>query len=150
MFAGSNPLSLPESRDGPVSSTTTHSKHRKLWLCPHVGIDFDQAKELCSKFTHTESAVQNHRPRLCQNENCDKDILQSRSTSVTNDGKVTYKLTTAIWLLMSRRIPPPSETYDRIFTLERVAVALHGLDIPICPHIRLNHLLILSAFDPRC
>lgn len=46
-------------------------------------------------------------------------------------------------------IPPVSETYERAFTLERVGRALHGLDIPLCPHIRLDHSLVLAAFNPR-
>jgi hypothetical protein len=76
-------------------------------------------------------------------------ILHSLFTSTASDDRVRYQLNTDI-LLPAQEIIPQSETYKHIFTLQRVTEALPRLDIPICPHVRLNQSLILAGYNPRC
>jgi hypothetical protein len=125
-------------------------KERKLWLCPHLGMSFTQTKELFSALPVAKSADKSHKPRLCLNNKCNLGILHSLFASTVNDDRVGYQLNTNILLLPAQEIAPQSETYEHIFTLQRVAEALHRLDIPLCPHVRLNQSIILAGYNPRC
>jgi hypothetical protein len=151
-----NTHECPQSSSSTSTSTTdrallstANNKDRKIWLCPHRGLTFNQAQKWFLAIPAVKSSTVERYAEACSQKGCYTDVRHSLDAIMRDDYKVTYTLNTVIPLLSAGVIPPVSETYERIFTLERVGRALHGLDIPLCPHIRLNHSLVLAAFNPR-
>lgn len=125
-------------------------EERKLWLCPHLGMSFTQTREMFSALPVPKSGDKSRGKKNCLNKSCNPGISHSLVAYIANDDRVRYQLLTKILLLPVREIAPQSETYEHLFTLQRVAEALHRLDIPICPHVRLNQSLVLAGYNPRC
>jgi hypothetical protein len=76
--------------------------------------------------------------------------MNKLTTSHHDDGKISLLVHTNVTLFQADTYPHPKATYERLFPPEDVAEALHGLDFPICAHLRLNHAFILSRYNPRC
>lgn len=119
-------------------------------MCPHRGVTFNQAQELFSALPAAGPVEKSYRLKKCNQKDCNLVVSHFLSTVMEDGQNPTYKANATIWLLPVRQIPRLSGTYESVFTLERVAVALHGLDIPMCPHIRLDQSIVLARFNPRC
>ena len=145
-----NASSIPKLTPEILPPVNRHHKKRKIWLCPHLGIDFDQAKQLFSVISTTEPFAVRQRLSLCPREDCKKYLSQWRRSSSDSHGMLSNSLSTTIWLFAIRESLHPHAAYQRHFTFGRVATALHGLDFPICAHIRINQSLILSRYNPAC
>ena len=127
-----------------------HHNERKIWLCPHLGIDFDQAKQLFTVIPTTEPFTVKQRLSVCPREDCKKYLYQWWRTSSDSHAMLSNSLSTTIWFFAIPESPHPHAAYQRHFTFGRVATALHGLDFPICAHIRINQSFILSRYNPAC
>jgi hypothetical protein len=137
------------SVENPSRLTTGNDGERIMWLCPHLELDLRQTRELFPQVQHSKKWTGINKPSVCGRTFCKTNIAQVFRTAVVQG--ITMHLTTTVIHLFSAPIPLTGDTpFHRYFTFRRVAAALQCLDLPICPHLRLNHSMILSRFDPRC
>ena len=142
-------LSQP-SVDRSYASTSNQNHGRKVWICPHLGMNFDQTKEFFTEAPVAQSQSWQHQVKPCPHKTCNSHLLNVLSKSRDDDGRLSFLVNTIVYLLQAPKNTSPQATYECLFPPENVAEALHGLDFPVCAHLRLNHAFILSKFHPRC
>jgi hypothetical protein len=143
-LSGSSKIKEPNS---PLANI--HSD-RKAWLCPHHGIDFDEAKDLFSTIPMSDSLFRGRRIHQCKAKVCTTDYEQFFRKYPDEKGTIVHHLLSVVTLMRAPIGPSPQATSKGIFTLDRLVTGLHGLDIPVCPHIRLNQTFFLARFNPTC
>lgn len=138
------------STDAPRSSTADHnSNDRKIWVCPHLGLGFDQTKKLFSAaIAQPQSWKHDFGP--CPRKFCNMNLSSYLTTDREQGRKISHSMNTLVTLLQAPSRRSPQAMFESLLSLEKVATALHGLDVPICPHLRVNQSLILSKFNPEC
>jgi hypothetical protein len=124
--------------------------NRMAWLCPHHGINFDEAKDLFSNVPVSETPLRGRRIHRCKAKVCTTDDQQFLRKYLDENGTITHQLISVVTLMRAPIGPSPQATSKGIFTLDRMITGLHGLDIPVCPHIRLNQTFFLTRFNPTC
>lgn len=134
----------------PLSLIESPRNDRKVWLCPHVGLNFDQAKELFSNLPLSKSLCPVGSINPCNRKVCNANLTQHVRKSHNKHGNLSHHLISTVTLFWAPSSPSPHTSYRDIFSLNRIATALHGLDFPICAHLRLNQTFILSKFNPGC
>lgn len=138
------------STDAPRLSTTDHnSNDRKIWVCPHRGLSFDQTKKLFSAaIAQPQSWKHDFEP--CPRKFCNMNLSSYLKAYRERGRNISHSMNTLVALLQASGPRSPQATFESLLSLEKVATALHGLDVPICPHLRLDQSLILSKFNSEC
>lgn len=133
-----------------LSTTNDIHAHRKAWLCPHLGIDFNTTKDLFSKLPPSQILNLRDITAFCDRKFCNNKLSHHISIRPNALGKLSHQLTSTIALFSTPSTPDSHAIYNDILTPDRIATGLYGLDLPICPHLRLNKPFIISRFNPGC
>lgn len=133
-----------------LSLIRNHHNDRKVWLCPHRGIDFDQVRELFASVPVSKSLTSITCNSMCSRIVCQTNLRQQIRIYREERGDLSHELLSTVKLFWAPSSLHPQERHTGIFSLGRIATALHGLDFPICTHLRLNQTFILSKFNPEC
>jgi hypothetical protein len=118
----------------------------KVWPCPHLSMNFHQAKEMSSKIPASRtSSRQCLNGAVCERIACSTNLAHALSASEDQSGRLSYELISValFWTPRSRHSPA---TYQRIFPSARIATALRGLEFLIFPHLRLNQSFSLNRY----
>lgn len=138
------------SSEGHPSILNTNHCDRKAWLCPHVGMNFDEVKEMFSNVPLSDSPYPGRRFHRCNGRFCNTNREQHLRKYRNGDGKISHDLISIITLFWAPGNPTTQTTEKGIFTLDRILTDLHGLDLPICTHLRLNQDFVVRRFNPGC
>jgi hypothetical protein len=134
----------------PFSAIESRCNDSKAWLCPHVGLNFDQAKRLFSDLPLSKSLCPMGTINNCNRKVCNTNLTHHIRKSHNEYGNLSHQLVSTVTLFWAPGSPDLHNDYRGIFSPNRIATALHGLDFPICAHLRLNQTFILSKFSPAC
>ena len=134
----------------PVSVIESRRNDSKAWLCPHVGLNFGQAQRLFSDLPMSKSLLPVDLVNRCSRKVCNKNLTHHVRKRYNKLGNLSHQLVSTVTLFWAPSSPDPHNDYRGIFSLNRIATALHGLDFPICAHLRLNQTFILGKFSPEC
>lgn len=143
-----SPVTL-SSEGGPSISNTNHND-RKAWLCSHLSMSFDEAKEIFSNVPLSKSPRPGRRFKWCNAKVCNTKREQRFQKYRNEDGNISHDLISNFTLFWAPSNPIVQTTDKAIFTLDRMLTGLYGLDLPICPHLRLNQEFFLRRFNPGC
>lgn len=120
-----------------------------LWLCPHHGINFAEAKTRLAVSAFQTSTVDTTSLGDCVKDSCTKNVKSQMYWSFDMDGTKRYSVLTTIKLLCAPLEPDIKTASALYFTEDRISAALQGLDMPICAHLRLNHSFVQRRNDPN-
>ena len=90
------------STDAPHSSTADHNLNgRKIWVCPHLGLDFDQAKKLFSPAAVAQSQSWKHDFGPCPRKFYNTNLSSYLKTHRKQGGKISNSMNTHVALLQA-------------------------------------------------
>ncbi len=112
---------------------------RELWLCPHESLDFGEAQKLLA----TRGTRKTCGAATCRDTFTQVFVTHKRSAS----GRRLLQLITSVSLFDIPCPDDPKEACKLYCSLDRIATALNGLDIPICPHLNLSSSFLLTQLD---
>lgn len=150
-----NPGHLPETFTCKKSSVpfreslSVNNGDRKAWLCPHLGLDFKQAKGLFSTIPVSNPPCSGTAIEVCKRSSCNTNLGQRVRKYQNERGNLSHELMSGVKLFRSSTSRQPQGA-EGIFSLDQISTALQGLDFPICGHLRLNQSFILSRFNSKC
>ena len=120
-----------------------------IWLCPHRGIDFAEAKTGLAMLAAGTSKSDVISLVDCVKDSCTENIKSQLNWSIDNHGRKICFLLTTIKLLGAPLDPDVETVCALYFTNDRVSAALQGLDLPLCAHLLLNHSFVRRKFIPN-
>ncbi|KAF7506758.1 hypothetical protein GJ744_011482 [Endocarpon pusillum] len=142
-----SPVTL--SSEGRASILNTNHNDRKAFLCSQLSMSFDEAKEIFSNVPLSKSTYPRGRFHSCNGKVCNTNGERFQKYR-KEDGNISHELISTVTLFWAPSNPIVQATNKGIFTLDRLLTGLYGLDLPICPHLRLNQDFVLRRFNPGC
>ena len=128
---------------------SVNNSDRKVWLCLHLGLDFNQAKGLFATIPVSKSSCSGTVIEVCKRSSCNTNLGQRVRKYQSKRGSLSHELMSTALLFWSSTSRQPQGP-EGIFSLDQISTGLHGLDFPICAHLRLNQSFILSRFNSKC
>jgi hypothetical protein len=126
----------------PAPLISNRDNDRKVWLCPHVGMDFDEAKQLFSNVPLSGTPCPLPKIMRCRRKVCKSNLANNLRRYPSKHGRLSNELLSMVTLFWAPKSSEPQSTYGNIFSVDKIATGLHGLDFPICTHLRLNQAFI--------
>jgi hypothetical protein len=131
------------SQGASVPFQNTHEQNEmKFWLCPHESLGFQEAQHLL--------ATRGIRT-TCGRASCHHTFTQVfMKHKLRSYGCKMLQLITSVNLFdIPCPTDEPEEACQLYCSLDRIATILNGLDLPICPHLKISSSFVLTQLRLR-